>query len=98
MSTTNPASSSLNRPMDEGELLVRLCNLRVMPADIARVVDIISGREDSTVEEAQLLRRLYNLGVSGEDISVIVDAMQRRRQARGDLGHDAPPEYDFATK
>jgi hypothetical protein len=96
--TSASSSSSFNRPTDEGELLVRLCNLHVTPADIARVVDIMSGREDSTVEEAQLLRRMYNLGVSGADISVIVEAMQRRRQARGDLGHDAPPDYDFPPK
>jgi hypothetical protein len=78
----------------------------VPPADITRVVAIMSGRNQTTFEEAELLRRLYDLDVPAEDINLIVGAMQRRGQSSGvardnthgdtDIGQEAdPPGYDF---
>jgi hypothetical protein len=65
--------------MDESEgLILRLCNLHVSSADIVRVIAVMSGRDESTVEHARLLRRLYDLNVPSDDIRLIVDAMQRR--------------------
>jgi hypothetical protein len=85
------AGPSTNESTDEeGALILRLCNLNVSPADINRVVAIMSGREEATIEETRLLRRLYNLNVPAEDINLIV-AMQRRRQSSGDA--DPPPRY-----
>jgi hypothetical protein len=90
---------------EEDALILRLRNLHVSPADITRVVAIMSGHEESTVEEARLLRRLCNLDVSAEDINLIVGAVQRRRQSNGvardntygeaDIGQDTdpPPRY-----
>jgi hypothetical protein len=86
------AGLSTNESTDEeGALILRLCDLHVSPADITRVVAIMSGREESTIEETRLLRRLYNLNVPAEDINLIVGAMQRRRQSSGDA--DPPPRY-----
>jgi hypothetical protein len=79
---------------DEGTALIfRLVNYHVPPTDISRVVGILNGRDQTTVEEAQLLRRLNNLNVPVEDVDLIIDAMQRRDQSDGD--DIAPPGYDF---
>jgi hypothetical protein len=76
---------------DEGTALIfRLVNYHVPPTDISRVVAILNGRDQTTVEEAQLLRRLNNLNVSVEDTNLIIDAMQRRDRSDGGT---APPGY-----
>jgi hypothetical protein len=70
-------------------LVVRLVNYHVPPADISRIVAILNGCNQTTVEEAQLLWRLHNLNVPVQDINLIIDAMQQRE------GDDtAPPAYD----
>jgi hypothetical protein len=74
-----PAIVNSNELTEEGAaLILRLCNRQALPADIAQVFAIMSGRNESTAEEAQLLWRLHNLNVPPEDISIIVNAMQRR--------------------
>ena len=61
----------------DAALIIRLCNLKVPPTDVTRVVAILSGNSDSTIEDAQLLQRLFSLNVSLDDINIIVDAMQK---------------------
>jgi hypothetical protein len=78
-SHTSTPVPGIHQLMDESEgLILRLCNLHVSSADIVRVVAVMSGRDESTVEHARLLRRLYDLNVPSDDIRLIVDAMQRR--------------------
>jgi hypothetical protein len=91
-----PPAPSINQLADpETELLHRLYNLHLPTADVTRVVAILNGRGESTVEEAQLLRQLSNLDVPNGDINLIVDAMRRRDQnSAGYRYSDAPPEYD----
>jgi hypothetical protein len=80
----------------EAELLQRLYSVQLPAADITRIVAILNGRGESSVEDAQLLGRLSNLNVPDEDINLIVDAIRRRDQSSGGvLPADAPPEYDF---
>jgi hypothetical protein len=100
ISTLPPPAPSISQLADqEAELLHRLYNLRLPTADITRVVAILNGRGESTVEEAQLLRQLSNLNVPNGDINLIVDAMRRRDQSSGDYRYsDAPPEYDFTRQ
>jgi hypothetical protein len=78
----------------EAELLLRLYNLQIPAADIARVVAATTGTDQSTVEDTRLLRRLYSLGVPTADISLIIDAMRRHGVAYDDTA-DSPPGYDF---
>jgi hypothetical protein len=74
-----PSAPAARHPSDEETALIfRLCDYQVPPADVARIVAIMNGRDQTAVEEAQLLWRLNNLSVPAEDITLIVDAMQRR--------------------
>jgi len=78
-----------------------LCNLKVPPADVTRVVALLSGPSLPTSEDGQLLQRLYGLNIPPGDMSKIVDAMQKSPQAGGSTSAgnapftDAPPRYDF---
>ena len=62
---------------------MRLCNLNVPAMDVMRVVAILSGQSQATIENAQLLQRLFSLNVSPDDMSIIVDAMQKCAQPGG---------------
>jgi hypothetical protein len=69
----------IHQLMGESEgLILRLCNLHVSSADIVRVVAVMGGHGESTVEDAQLLRRLCDLNMPSDDIRLIVNAMRRR--------------------
>jgi hypothetical protein len=81
---------------------MRLCNLNVPPADVTRVVAILSGQSQSKIEDGQLLQRLYSLNLPPDDMNRIVDAMQKCPQIDGSVGSApfavAPPQYDFKGK